>query len=794
MPTSHRRKVQHRATRSRPGRASRARFGLVLVSAVVIAAGTAQTIAALRGGADESRQAQTVVARLEGQIHRQTAIRWQAVGSGALDGELTGSLRATNEEVASLLETIDRIERASFGLRALTLAAIAYQASLEEQLAVIDDDPLRAAELERSSVAPALEGFVRARGAATTALDEGARSSGMAADLGTLTSLMSAAILTSLLFRKWERARRRHAFVDGEQTGVRLSEARFRSFVQHSSDLISVIDADGRVAYVSPSVERLLGAGPSIVGRSLVELVHPDDRGTVAGLLGDAAREAGPRTVEWRLQHASGEWRTFEHHASHGQGSMSGRLIVNSRDVTERRRLEDALRHQADHDPLTGLANRTLAADVLRRALARGRRHGGSIGLLLLDLDDFKAVNDSLGHAAGDDLLQAIGQRLRAAVRSESLIARIGGDEFAVVVEDLDRPERAADVARRIQTALHRPIAIAGREFVVSASIGIATATSGEPSVEMLLRQADIAMYASKRHGRGSFAMFDASMHEAAFARLQQEQDLRAAVASEEFVTQYQPIHDLSSGAIVGYEALVRWAHPDRGLLGPGEFLPLAESTGLIVEIGRAVLRTATRQLAAWDAEEGSDVQRWMSVNLSPRQLLDGAVLTDVADALRTNGLAPDRLILELTEGSVMDDPDVAAGLLSSLKDIGVGLAIDDFGTGYSSLGHLQRFPFDLLKIDRSFIKDLAEDRVAATLAPAIVDLARRLGLKTVAEGIETIEQLENLRSLGCELGQGFLFNRPLDPTAAGGALAWTAPTPTPGPGGARRRRLAAIG
>jgi diguanylate cyclase (GGDEF)-like protein/PAS domain S-box-containing protein len=739
----------------------RRRFGLVMVAALLVAAGTAQTIAALRGGADQSRDAATVVARLDAQVQRQTAIRWQATAPGASALELGRALRATGEEIAGLFQVLESVERASFGLRGVTLAAQGYQTALEEQIAAVGVDPTRAAQLERTRVAPAYDAFIRARDSAATRLEASAASTAMAADLGTLASLLSAAVLICLLFRKWERARRRGAFIDGEAAGVRLSEARFRSLVQHSSDLISVIGQDGRVVYASPSIEQLLGSSETLVGMSIAEMVHPEDIAAVEALFAEQGVDAGSQTVEWRMRHTSGEWRTFENIARRGQGSMNGTLIINSRDVTERIRLEGALRHQANHDPLTGLGNRILLVDGLQRAVARTRRNGGATALLLLDLDDFKGVNDSLGHAAGDQLLIAIAERLRSAVRADSLVARIGGDEFAIVVEDLDVPARARDVAARVQGSLSEPIALGDRLVPASASIGIATSMDGTPDVAMLLRQADIAMYAAKRRGRGEYETFQPTMHDAALERLELETDLRRAVAAGEFVPHYQAILDLRHGTIVGFEALVRWAHPTKGLLSPAAFLPLAEQTGLIAEIGGRVLREATAQMAAWNADPNIGGDRWMSVNLAPRQLTAPGIVDEVRLALGDAGLSADRLILELTENSVMSDPEAAARTLGALRTLGLRLAIDDFGTGYSSLGHLQRFPFDVLKVDRSFVAELAGPASGNALAPTIVDLARRLGLTSIAEGIERQDQLELLRDLGCEFGQGFLLHRP---------------------------------
>ena len=751
--------VRVRLTRGTKGRKpSRRRFGLVLAAGLVIAGGTAQTIAALRGGADQSRDAGTLVARLEAQVQRQASIRWQAISPGADPTELDALLESTGLAVTELFRSLERIERASFGLTNLKRTAMTYQQALASQVEAADSDPAVAGSIARTRVSPAFDAFLSAREAAAERLHESALSTSQAADLGTLSALLSAAVLISLLFRKWERAHRRAAFIDGQAAGERMGEIRFQSLVQHSSDLISVIGRDGRVAYASPSIESLLGAVEPLVGASIADMVHPDDITVVEALLADTRLDARAQKVDWRIRHASGEWRSFENIARAGRGSLAGSLIVNSRDITERLRLEGALRHQANHDTLTGLGNRALLLDGLQRATARADRHQSVLALLLLDLDNFKAINDTLGHASGDELLIGIAERLRGAVRADALIARIGGDEFAIVVEDLDAPERALDVAGRVQASLREPIAVGDRLVHPSASIGVATYNEESVDEDALLRQADIAMYAAKRKGPGDIAVFEDAMRAADAERLELEADLRRALTTDEIVPHYQAIFDLRNGAIVGFEALVRWAHPTRGLLAPGTFLHIAEQIGVIDQIDDRVLRHATAQVARWNADASTRGRRWVSVNLAARQLNSDRIVARVEAALAASDLPAGQLVLELTEGSVMRDPDAAARTLEQLRALGVRVAIDDFGTGYSSLGHLQRFTFDFLKVDRSFV---GETETANALAPTIVDLARRFGLTAIAEGIESVEQLERMNALGCALGQGFLMHRP---------------------------------
>ena len=414
---------------------------------------------------------------------------------------------------------------------------------------------------------------------------------------------------------------------------------------------------------------------------------------------------------------------------------------------------------QAFNDSLTGLANRALFLDRLDHALSRAERDGSGVTVLFLDLDGFKLVNDSLGHAAGDALLVAGADRIRRVVRGGETAARLGGDEFAVLLEGTRSGAEAVHVAQRLREALKPPFTIADREVLVSASIGIA---SGGGSADELLRNADVAMYRAKRSGKGRYQVFEPGMHAEVVARLELEADIQRAVEREEFVVHYQPIVDLAERRIVAVEALVRWRHPERGLVAPGAFMGVAEETGLIVPIGAYVLREACRQVANWHAELPSQPPLKVSVNLSARQLAQPDIADEVRRALADSRLVPGSLILELTETVIMQDTEASIAQLRALKELGLQIAVDDFGTGYSSLRYLQRFPIDILKIAKPFVDGLTERSDEAVLARAIADLGRNLGMRTIGEGIEVEEQARRLSELGCPLGQGFLFGRPL--------------------------------
>jgi diguanylate cyclase (GGDEF)-like protein/PAS domain S-box-containing protein len=488
---------------------------------------TAQTIATLRGAADASHRAGALVANLESTVHEQAALELGAIARGGLAPGDEREVQAARNRAGEILAALALGDRSSFGLTTFRAALDAYRSALDGQLAALGADDLpRAAAIEAEEVAPARDTFRRAREASEARLEAAALYSATAADLGTLTSLLSAAILVSLLFRRWERVRRRSAFLFGEQHGLRESEARFRGLVQHSSDLITMVRRDGTLAYVSPSAERLLGMpASSIAGRTAAELIHPADRAQLDELLATRTDWLPGRTVEWRLVTTADQaqlgavWRTFESRVSAADPEdPASPIILNSRDVTERRQLEDTLRHQAGHDPLTGLVNRAVLFETLERALARAARLGTSVGLLFIDLDSFKSINDSAGHVAGDTALIELASRLRRSVRADAVVARLGGDEFAVLLEDLNGPDGALGVARRVHQSIERPLTIAGTDYRLAASTGIALSSEALATPVDLMAAADRAMYAAKRGGGARHQLFDGQLSDPAVA------------------------------------------------------------------------------------------------------------------------------------------------------------------------------------------------------------------------------------------------------------------------------------
>jgi diguanylate cyclase (GGDEF)-like protein/PAS domain S-box-containing protein len=546
---------------------------------------------------------------------------------------------------------------------------------------------------------------------------------------------------------------------------IQQSEARFSSLVSNSSDVVTVIDPDTTVTYASPSAARVLGLEPSEVeGTRFSELIHPDDKTRVLQFLTSLGEGEGhPGLAEFRILRGDEPVfvETLRTNLLHDP-NLKG-IVLNTRDISERKEFEEQLSHQAFHDSVTSLANRALFRDRVTHALERQERDSKPIAVLFMDLDDFKTINDSLGHAAGDQLLREVGDRLKECLRAADTAARLGGDEFAILLEDGGDGIQAVDVADRVMQALEDPFELEGKEVYVRASVGIATADGddlGDP--EALLRNADVAMYMAKERGKGRYQVFEPAMHDTALKRLELKADLQRALEHGEFRLHYQPVIELESGRINGVEALIRWIHPVRGLIPPLDFIPLAEETGLIVPIGRWVLQEAALYAVELQERYPMDPPFHMAVNLSARQIARPELVDEVRDILAETQLEPHSLILEITESVMMQDMELSIERLGALKQLGVQLAVDDFGTGYSSLNYIRRFPVDILKVDKSFVDGVNEGGEASALTEAVIKLAAILNLKPVAEGIERADQLQKLLELHCDLGQGFFFAKPL--------------------------------
>ena len=562
------------------------------------------------------------------------------------------------------------------------------------------------------------------------------------------------------------------------ESALRVSEERYALAVRGANDGLWDWDRAAGTIYLSPRWKAMLGYAEDEIGDRPDEWfsrVVEHDRATLRSALEAHAGSSEPHfELEHRMRHRDGRelWVLSRGVAVRDASGAVTRMAGSTTDISARKQAEQQLLHDAFHDGLTGLANRSLFLDRLSVALA-GRRRGrqGGFAVLFLDLDRFKNVNDSLGHGVGDRLLVEIGRRLVQLMRPSDTVARLGGDEFAVLAGGVRDGAAAAHIAERIRERLSQPFSIEGQEVFASASIGIALPSREGASAEGLLRDADLAMYRAKAAGRGCYEVFDLELHTAAVQLLKLETELRRAVAAGDFVMHYQPIVSLDDGRIVGFEALTRWKHPERGLVAPAHFIALAEETGLVVPLGWFVLERACRQVREWQDRFPADPPIFMCVNVSGKLFAQEGAVEQVLRVLERARLAPESLRLEVTESVVLDHGETVMRQLRMLRGLGVQLSIDDFGTGYSSLSYLQRFRYDSLKIDRSFVRDI-EINDSRVIIETILSLASHLGIGVVAEGVETEEQLRKLRTLGCPLAQGFWFAHPLDVGAAENLLA----------------------
>jgi diguanylate cyclase (GGDEF)-like protein/PAS domain S-box-containing protein len=548
---------------------------------------------------------------------------------------------------------------------------------------------------------------------------------------------------------------------------LRESEERFRSLVQHGSDLTMLVSENGMVSFVTPSSLRILGFAPSdIEGKADFDWISHSDRSRFDDLLEQSRRRpepAGPIVVSFR--HADGSWRDLQIIATSLLDNRNVRgIVVNAHDVTERRTLEQQLLHQAFHDPLTGLPNRSLFNERLTEARRRARQNDTSFAVIFMDLDDFKVVNDTLGHSAGDQLLRTVADRLTTIARGDDTVARMGGDEFTILIEDLRDVASAEAFADRVIQRLQEPVTITGHEVMVSPCLGIAIGRPDDDDDHDLLREADIAMYEAKARGKGQQVVYNDHMTSQVWARMQIQSELHHAIGHDQLRVHYQPQVELATGRITEFEALVRWEHPTRGLISPHEFITVAEETGMIVPLGQYVLEQACAMAWAWNRqrrEHGLD-DLMISVNLSARQFLHPSLVEDVAAVLLRTGLEAGLLRLEVTESVALNDFTATVRTMRALRQLGVRLTIDDFGTGYSGLNYLRDCPIDTIKIDRSYIGGLGTDSSDTAMIHAVMAFATTLGLNVCAEGIEREEQVQQLRAVGCHRGQGFYFSGPL--------------------------------
>jgi diguanylate cyclase (GGDEF)-like protein/PAS domain S-box-containing protein len=553
---------------------------------------------------------------------------------------------------------------------------------------------------------------------------------------------------------------------------LRESEEHFRSAFDHAAAGMALVGTDGHWRSVNRSLCNLLGYEEAeLLQKSFQSIVHPDDLGeSLMDMYQMLEGKMVTSTRERRYLHRDGRevWATVSISTVADTDGKPMHFIVQSHDITERKRAEEQLHHAAFYDSLTGLPNRALFTDHLQLAIARSKQHSEHLfGVLFLDVDRFKNINDSLGHVLGDHLLRDVAVRLEKCIRPEDTVSRFGGDEFAILLNGLVHSTDALAIAERIRREMQAKFNLNGHDVFTSVSVGIALSSVSYENAEEILRDADTAMYRAKAQGQGNYEVFDKLMHAHAISQLQLETDLRRAVERDEFEVVYQPIVTLETGKITGFEALVRWHHPTRGLVHPTEFIPLAEETELIIPLGTWVLREACRQLRHWQTEFSSETPLTMSVNLSGKQFRQADLVDRVKQILNETKVSPHCLRLEITESVVMENAEVATAMLRQLRSINVQLSIDDFGTGYSSLSYLHRFPINILKIDRSFVSRMCQEEESLGIIETIAFLASKLKLQVIAEGLETLEQKERLRELGCEFAQGFYFSKPVSIASA---------------------------
>ncbi|MDT4952212.1 MAG: hypothetical protein QOJ02_350 [Acidobacteriota bacterium] len=582
-------------------------------------------------------------------------------------------------------------------------------------------------------------------------------------------ALVAAASIVLFAFQKSQKnAKAESTPSTNSSGGFKESPERFRSAFDHAAIGMALVSPEGRWLQVNRSLCTLLGySEKELMATDYLQVIHPSDHSGVMASIKDLMRGKIPSCqTETRYIHKQGHevWALWSASLARDGFTKSPHLIFQIQNITDRKQAEERLLHDAFHDALTSLPNRALLMDHLKLALARSERNEKAMfAVIYLDLDRFKVINDSLGHMIGDQLLVGIARRLENILRPGDTIARLGGDEFTLLLEDIQDRNYVIQIAERIQNEISAPFSLSGREVFTTVSIGIAISSKDYKQTEDILRDADTAMYRAKALGKARYEVFDKGMHDQATKLLQVETDLRRALEREEFFVFYQPIMSLETGELRGFEALVRWRHPLRGFISPDDFIPVAEETGMIIQIGEYVLREACRQMQKWQVVLPSDPPLFISVNLSVKQFSQPDLVEKVAAILKETKLNAKHLKLEITESAVMENVEDATELLTRLRDLGLRISMDDFGTGYSSLSHLRRFPIDTLKIDRSFVTQMSEDDENAEIVRTIIGLAQNLGMDVVAEGVETPNQIETLKSLGCEYGQGYFFSKPLD-------------------------------
>ncbi len=752
-----------------------------LFIALAIALITASLIIPINRRAERSNQTQILLIYIKGQLIQLSALEWQAIAQKELDFKLLKKVQSTRSQIQKLSHELKNLEPQQSKLQKFLQLHKQYNVAVDKEFKLLATGQIsQAIIIDEENVDPAYEKLSAEILKLDTDYSKQKQQASQIAERGSALVLLVSAGLIGILFWKFIQAREVAQLAVAEQKILSQSEERFRSLVQNASDVILVIDSQAEISYVTASSHRVLGYLPEdLVGTNVKTLVESDSRLKLQNFISNCLKVAEiSQLIELPFRHHDGHLCSVEVVGNNLLSNPQVKAIVLTlRDISDRKQAVELLRHHAFHDSLTNLPNRALFNEHMQQAVKRAKSNDNyRFAVLFLDLDRFKLVNDSLGHKMGDKLLRAVAQRVKTCLRSEDTIARLGGDEFALLLQNIQNVEQAQDVAERIRQELSLPFHLDGSELFISTSIGIAMssnanswlddlAISSEASswLDDILRNADIAMYQAKALGRANYKVFNRIMHVQVSQRLQLETDIQQAVAEGEFIVHYQPIVDLKTFSVIGLEALVRWQHPSKGLVAPFDFIPLAEETGLIVPIGWLVMRAACHQMQLWQRQFPRNSPLTISVNVSSKQFSQPNLIDQIQQILLETELSPSALKLEITESVLIENTVSVAAKLTQLQAMGIQISMDDFGTGYSSLNYLHSLPIDTLKIDRSFISNIGTDSKKIELIRTIVALAWNLGMNVVAEGIETPQQMDLLKMLECEYGQGYLFSKPLD-------------------------------
>lgn len=740
----------------------------VLFVAIIMAVVTSSFITTINRQAERSAKAQFLLISLKEQLNQLSALEWQSFAEKELNPELVKQIQSSRNQSREITNELYKTEPNLVKLQHFIGYYNKYNIAVDKEFQLIAAGQMaQAATIDKEQVDPAYDRLKDEIINLNVDYNYRKQQAAQIAERGSALALLVFVGVIGTLLWKFVQARELAQVAVAEQKILSQSEERFRSLIHNASDVILVVDTLAEINYVTASAHRVLGYSPEyLLGTKVFDWAHPNNIVQLRNSLTECL--VTPSTtllLELPVRHQDGHWCDLEIVINNllSDSSVKG-IVLTLRDITERKRAVEELRRHAFYDSLTDLPNRALFTDRLKFALGQAKSDEDYVfAVFFLDLDRFKFINDSLGHQIGDKLLNAVARRVELCLRSGDTVARLGGDEFALLLHNISSIEQAQEIAEQVKHQLSLPFHLDGHELFTSTSIGIALGSNTDGYLDDILRNADIAMYHAKALGRANYEVFDRAMHFQAAQRLQLETDLRLAVERQEFKVYYQSIVCLRTGEITGFEALIRWSHPIRGLISPISFIGLAEETGLIIPIGWWVLREACRQMQLWHLQFPNSSPMTISVNISSQQFSQPDFITQVEQVVQETGLNPRSLKLEITESVLIENAESVAATLVELQALGIQISMDDFGSGYSSLSYLYRLPINTLKIDRSFISGVDVDVNKIEIIRTVLELAWNLGMNVVAEGVETKKQMYQLQLLRCEFAQGYLFSKPLD-------------------------------